>query len=202
VGELWERFNALSGVSLDIRQGERVALLGLNGSGKSTLLKMISGVMRADEGEVLTRGNIAGLIEVGAGFHPDLTGRDNVYLNGAILGMSKEEIEASFDSIVDFAEIHDFIDTEVKFYSSGMYLRLAFSVAVHTNPDIFLDEPFQKKCIAKIQELCSAGKTLAVVSHDLDLVSKICDRGVVLEHGNLRFDGPIKEAVKVIRGGD
>ena len=124
--------------------------------------------------------------------------------------MSKEEIEASFDSIVDFAEIHDFIDTEVKFYSSGMYLRLAFSVAVHTNPDIFLvdeilavgDEPFQKKCIAKIQELCSAGKTLAVVSHDLDLVSKICDRGVVLEHGNLRFDGPIKEAVKVIRGGD
>ena len=190
-GDLSEKFNALNGVSLDIRQGERVALLGLNGSGKSTLLKMISGVMRADEGEVLTRG-------------------DNVYLNGAILGMSKEEIEASFDSIVDFAEIHDFIDTEVKFYSSGMYLRLAFSVAVHTNPDIFLvdeilavgDEPFQKKCIAKIQELCSAGKTLAVVSHDLDLVSKICDRGVVLEHGNLRFDGPIKEAVKVIRGGD
>ena len=147
---------------------------------------------------------------MGAGFHPDLTGRDNVYLNGAILGMTKDEIEASFDSIVDFAEIHDFIDTEVKFYSSGMYLRLAFSVAVHTNPDIFLvdeilavgDEPFQKKCIAKIQELCSAGKTLAVVSHDLDLVSKICERGVVLEHGNLRFDGPIKEAVKVIRGGD
>ena len=196
-GDLSEKFNALNGVSLDIRQGERVALLGLNGSGKSTLLKMISGVMRADEGEVLTRGNIAGLIEVGAGFHPDLTGRDNVYLNGAILGMTKDEI-------------HDFIDTEVKFYSSGMYLRLAFSVAVHTSPDIFLvdeilavgDEPFQKKCIAKIQELCSAGKTLAVVSHDLDLVSKICDRGVVLEHGNLRFDGPIKEAVKVIRGGD
>ena len=209
-GDLSEKFNALNSVSLDIRQGERVALLGLNGSGKSTLLKMISGVMRADEGEVLTRGNIAGLIEVGAGFHPDLTGRDNVYLNGAILGMTKEEIEASFDSIVDFAEIHDFIDTEVKFYSSGMYLRLAFSVAVHTNPDIFLvdeilavgDEPFQKKCIARIQELCSAGKTLVVVSHDLDLVSKICDRGVVLEHGNLRFDGPIKEAVKVIRGGN
>lgn len=207
-GDLSEKFNALNGVSVQVQQGERVALLGLNGSGKSTLLKLISGVMRPNQGEVLTRGNIAGLIEVGAGFHPDLTGRDNVYLNGAILGMSKEEIDAAFDDIVAFSEIGEFIDTEVKFYSSGMYLRLAFSVAIHTDPDIFLvdeilavgDEPFQKKCIAKIEELCRAGKTLVVVSHDLDLISKICERGVVLEQGNLQFDGSIDEAVKIIRG--
>ena len=207
-GDLSEKFNALNDISLDIKQGERVALLGLNGSGKSTLLKLISGVMRPDEGQVLNRGKIAGLIEVGAGFHPDLTGRDNVYLNGAILGMSKAEIEQKFDEIVEFSEIGDFIDTEVKFYSSGMYLRLAFSVAVHTDPDIFLvdeilavgDEPFQKKCIAKIQELCEQGKTLVVVSHDLDMVSKICDRGVVLSRGTMEFDGDIDEAVKIIRG--
>ncbi|MDO5750131.1 MAG: ABC transporter ATP-binding protein [Rothia sp. (in: high G+C Gram-positive bacteria)] len=207
-GDLSEKFNALNGISLDIKQGERVALLGLNGSGKSTLLKLISGVMRPDGGQVLNRGKIAGLIEVGAGFHPDLTGRDNVYLNGAILGMTKAEIEEKFDEIVEFSEIGDFIDTEVKFYSSGMYLRLAFSVAVHTDPDIFLvdeilavgDEPFQKKCIAKIQELCEQGKTLVVVSHELDMVSKICDRGVVLSRGSMEFDGDIDEAVKIIRG--
>ena len=165
-------------------------------------------MVQPDKGKVVTRGDIAGLIEVGAGFHPDLTGRDNVYLNGAILGMSKSKIDAAFDDIVAFSEIGEFIDTEVKFYSSGMYLRLAFSVAIHTNPDIFLvdeilavgDEPFQKKCIQKIKELCLDGKTLVVVSHDLDLVSKICERGVVLDQGNLRFDGTIDKAVKIIRG--
>ena len=206
--DLNEKFNALNEVSLDIREGERVALLGYNGSGKSTLLKLISGVMQPDDGRVLTSGRIAGLIEVGAGFHPDLTGRDNVYLNAAILGMSKEQIEQKFDEIVAFSEIGDFIDTEVKFYSSGMYLRLAFAVAVHTDPEIFLvdeilavgDEPFQKKCINKIRELCQEGKTLVVVSHDLDLVSKICDRGVLLEKGQVRFDGPIEQAVATIRG--
>lgn len=207
-GDLSEKFNALNGVSLDIKQGERVALLGLNGSGKSTLLKLISGVMRPEGGKVRNRGKIAGLIEVGAGFHPDLTGRDNVYLNGAILGMTKEQIKKKFDDIVEFSEIGEFIDTEVKFYSSGMYLRLAFSVAIHTDPDIFLvdeilavgDEPFQKKCIKRIEELCRDGKTLVVVSHDLDLISKVCERGVVLEQGNKRFDGSIDEAVKIIRG--
>ncbi|MFB9163342.1 ABC transporter ATP-binding protein [Arthrobacter psychrochitiniphilus] len=207
-GELSEKFHALKGVDLEVQQGETVALLGFNGSGKSTLLKHISGVMIPDSGTVRTRGRVAGLIEVGAGFHHDLSGRDNVYLNGAILGMTEEQINERFQSIVDFAEIGQFIDTEVKFYSSGMYLRLAFSVAVHTDPEVFLvdeilavgDEPFQKKCIAKIQELASDGKTLVVVSHDLDLVSRICDRGVLLDHGEVRFDGPIHEAVAKMRG--
>ncbi|PYI69252.1 ABC transporter ATP-binding protein [Arthrobacter livingstonensis] len=207
-GDLSEKFHALKDVDLVVSQGETVALLGLNGSGKSTLLKHISGVMIPDSGTVRTRGRVAGLIEVGAGFHHDLSGRDNVYLNGAILGMTEEQIKDRFDSIVEFAEIGQFIDTEVKFYSSGMYLRLAFSVAVHTNPEVFLvdeilavgDEPFQKKCIAKIQELAAEGRTLVVVSHDLDLVSGICDRGVVLDHGNVTFDGPIHEAVAKLRG--
>ncbi|MCQ1999255.1 ABC transporter ATP-binding protein [Arthrobacter zhaoxinii] len=208
-GDLSEKFHALKGVSLNIEQGETVALLGLNGSGKSTLLKHISGVMRPDSGTVGTRGRVAGLIEVGAGFHHDLSGRDNVYLNGAILGMTEEEINAKFDSIVEFSEIGQFIDTEVKFYSSGMYLRLAFSVAVHTDPEVFLvdeilavgDEPFQKKCIDKIKELAGEGKTLVVVSHDLDLVSRICERGVLLEHGQIVMDAPVTEVVNRMRGG-
>jgi len=207
-GDLSEKFHALKGVTLDIEQGETVALLGLNGSGKSTLLKHISGVMRPDSGTVGTRGRVAGLIEVGAGFHHDLSGRDNVYLNGAILGMTEQEIDEKFDSIVEFSEIGQFIDTEVKFYSSGMYLRLAFSVAVHTDPEVFLvdeilavgDEPFQKKCIAKIRELADEGKTLVVVSHDLDLVSKICERGVLLEHGQVVMDGPVIDVVARLRG--
>ena len=206
-GDLSEKFYALNNVTLDIKQGETVALLGFNGSGKSTLLKHISGVMLPDSGSVRTRGRVAGLIEVGAGFHHDLSGRDNVYLNGAILGMSEAQIDERFDSIIEFAEIGQFIDTEVKFYSSGMYLRLAFSVAVHTDPEVFLvdeilavgDEPFQKKCINKIQELAEAGKTLVVVSHDLDLVSKICDRGILLDHGNVVYDGLIHDAVAMLR---
>lgn len=207
-GDLSEKFDALKGVSLTVEQGETVALLGLNGSGKSTLLKHISGVMRPDDGSVGTRGRVAGLIEVGAGFHHDLSGRDNVYLNGAILGMTEEEINEKFDSIVEFSEIGQFIDTEVKFYSSGMYLRLAFSVAVHTDPEVFLvdeilavgDEPFQKKCIDKIKELAGEGKTLVVVSHDLDLVSRICKRGVLLEHGQIVMDGPVDDVVSRLRG--
>lgn len=206
-GDLSKKFHALKDVSLMVETGETVALLGLNGSGKSTLLKHISGVMLPDSGSVYTRGRVAGLIEVGAGFHPDLSGRDNVYLNGAILGMTEKQINERFDAIIEFSEIGEFIDTEVKFYSSGMYLRLAFSVAVHTDPEVFLideilavgDEPFQRKCIAKIQELARDGKTLVVVSHDLDLVSRICSRGVYLEHGNVLFDGPIDEAVARLR---
>ncbi|WP_411373719.1 ABC transporter ATP-binding protein [Arthrobacter sp. MPF02] len=206
-GDLSEKFHALKDVTLDIKTGETVALLGLNGSGKSTLLKHISGVMLPDSGSVRTRGRVAGLIEVGAGFHPDLSGRDNVYLNGAILGMTEKQIRERFDDIVEFSEIGQFIDTEVKFYSSGMYLRLAFSVAVHTDPEVFLideilavgDEPFQRKCISKIEDLARDGKTLVVVSHDLDLVSRICQRGVVLRHGKIVFDGDINSAVALLR---
>ena len=208
-GDLSEKFHALKNVSLDVQAGETVALLGLNGSGKSTLLKHISGVMLPDTGTVKTRGRVAGLIEVGAGFHPDLSGRDNVFLNGAILGMTEQQIKEKFDDIVEFSEIGQFIDTEVKFYSSGMYLRLAFSVAVHTDPEVFLideilavgDEPFQRKCIDRIQELAREGKTLVVVSHDLELVSRICERGVLLEHGRVAFDGAIREAVNLLRAG-
>ena len=207
-GDFSAHFKAMDDVTFDVTDGETVALLGLNGSGKSTTLKLISGVMRPDTGTVGVRGRIAGLIEVGAGFHPDLTGRDNVFLNGAILGMTKQEIEDRFDDILAFAEIGEFIDTEVKFYSSGMYLRLAFAVAVHTDPDVFLvdeilavgDEPFQRKCIAKIKELVAAGKTLVVVSHDLDLVADICERGIVMERGRKVFDGPCVEAVAFLRG--
>lgn len=206
-GDLSEKFHALKNVSVEVEAGETVALLGLNGSGKSTLLKHISGVMLPDTGTVKTRGRVAGLIEVGAGFHPDLSGRDNVFLNGAILGMTEQQVNDRFDEIVEFSEIGQFIDTEVKFYSSGMYLRLAFSVAVHTDPEVFLideilavgDEPFQRKCIDKIQELARDGKTLVVVSHDLDLVSRICERGILLEHGNVKFDGSIHDAVAMLR---
>jgi ABC-2 type transport system ATP-binding protein len=207
-GDLSKKFHALRDLSLDVEHGETVALLGLNGSGKSTLLKHISGVMLPDSGTVRTGGRVAGLIEVGAGFHPDLSGRDNVFLNGAILGMTEAQIKEKFDSIVEFAEIGEFIDTEVKFYSSGMYLRLAFSVAVHTDPDVFLvdeilavgDEPFQKKCLAKIKELAAAGKTLVVVSHDLDLVAHVCERGVLLEHGRVIMDGPVADVISRLRG--
>ncbi|OAE02331.1 ABC transporter ATP-binding protein [Arthrobacter sp. OY3WO11] len=206
-GDLSEKFHALKNVTVEIKTGETVALLGLNGSGKSTLLKHISGVMLPDTGSVKTRGRVAGLIEVGAGFHPDLSGRDNVFLNGAILGMTEQQVKDRFDDIVEFSEIGQFIDTEVKFYSSGMYLRLAFSVAVHTDPEVFLideilavgDEPFQRKCIDKIQQLARDGKTLVVVSHDLDLVSQLCERGILLEHGNVKFDGSIHEAVAILR---
>lgn len=206
-GELSETFLALNDLSFQVHQGESIGLLGFNGSGKSTTLKMLSGVMRPDHGEVLIRGRIAGLIEVGAGFHPDLTGRENIYLNGAILGMSEAEIDARFDDIVAFSEIERFIDTEVKFYSSGMFLRLAFAVAVHSEPDIFLvdeilavgDEPFQRKCIRRIRELKAQGQTLMVVSHDLNMIQRICDRGIVLDHGVVTFDGPIGSAVKYLR---
>ncbi|NNC13071.1 ABC transporter ATP-binding protein [Planctomonas sp. JC2975] len=196
-------FSALSDVSLEIHEGEAVALLGYNGSGKSTLLKLISGVLLPDKGRILTRGRLAGLIEVGAGFHPDLTGRDNVYLNAAILGMSRKEIDERFDDIVAFSEIGGFIDTEVKHYSSGMFLRLAFSVAIHTELDILLvdeilavgDAPFREKCQRKIEELILQGKTMVVVSHDMAMVSALCQRGVVIRKGKVVFDGPIEDAI-------
>ncbi|MCS3842090.1 ABC transporter ATP-binding protein [Microbacterium sp. AK031] len=200
-------FHALDGVSFAVEEGESIALLGMNGSGKSTMLKLISGVLTPDRGRVRTRGRVAGLIEVGAGFHPDLSGRENIFLNAAILGMSKKETESRYEEIVAFSEIEQFIDTEVKHYSSGMFLRLAFSVAIHTEMDILLideilsvgDEPFQKKCIARVRQLHEQGKTLVVVSHDLNMVSNLCDRGVLLRHGKLQFDGDSHTAVELMR---
>ena len=201
-------FKALDDVTFDVHQGETVALLGFNGSGKSTLLKLISGVLRPDGGRIRTRGRVAGLIEVGAGFHPELTGRENVFLNGAILGMTKKQIEDAYESIVEFSEIPDFMDTEVKFYSSGMFLRLAFAVAVHSDPEVFLideilavgDEPFQRKCLDEIRGLSDQGKTLVIVSHDLNMVSDLCERGVLLDKGVKVADGPSKDVVRRMRG--
>jgi ABC-2 type transport system ATP-binding protein len=200
---LSERFTALDGVSLTVQQGEAVALMGLNGSGKSTLLKLISGVMQPDSGSVRVRGKVAGLIEVGAGLHPDLTGKENIFLNAAILGMNRRQTERVFDAIVDFASIDRFLETQVKFYSSGMFLRLGFAVAVHTEPDVFLidealavgDAPFQKKCLARIRELHAAGHSLIIVAHDTGTLERMCDRGVVLREGRLVFDGGIYGAV-------
>lgn len=199
-------FEALKGIDVVIDEGESVAILGFNGSGKSTLLKLISGVMKPDQGTVLTRGRVAGLIEVGAGFHPELSGRENVYLNAAILGMSRDEIEARYDDIVAFSEIEQFIDQEVKHYSSGMFMRLAFSVAIHVDLDVLLvdeilsvgDAPFREKCRRKFEELIAAHRTLVVVSHDLGMVRDLCTRGVVIRSGNIAFDGPIDEALRYV----
>ncbi|MDO5645547.1 MAG: ABC transporter ATP-binding protein [Dermabacter sp.] len=205
--KLKDTFMALSGVNVSVHAGETVGLIGFNGSGKSTLLKNISGVLFPDRGRVLVRGKVAGLIEVGAGFHPDLSGRENVYLNGAILGMTKAQIDACFDDIVAFSEIEQFIDTDVKYYSSGMFLRLAFAVAVHTEPDIFLvdeilsvgDEPFQAKCLARIREMQASGRTMVIVSHELDMLRELCSRIVVLQKGTVIFDGDPDEAVRTLR---
>jgi ABC-2 type transport system ATP-binding protein len=202
--ELSHDLLALKDVSFTLEQGESIGLMGLNGSGKSTLLKLISGVMAPDDGQVLTRGRVAGLIEVGAGFHPELSGRENVYLNAAILGMSEEETDAKFDSIVAFSEMGKFLNNEVRHYSSGMFMRLAFAVAIHTECDIFLmdemlsvgDQPFKRKCMRKIMELKESGKTMVYVSHNPRQVLRVCNRGIVLEKGELVFEGPAEDAVK------
>jgi len=204
--KLSSHFNAVEGVTLEVPPGQSIALMGRNGSGKSTTLKMLSGVMRPDSGWVRTRGRVAGLIEVSAGFNPNLTGRDNVYLNAAILGMSKKEIDARFDDILEFSESGEFIDTEVKHYSSGMQARLGFSVAVHTEVDVLLidevlsvgDAAFRKKCADRMLEMRARGTTMFVVSHSASQVKQLCDRGVVLHRGRAIFDGPIEEALKVL----
>lgn len=208
--DLSDTFLAVDDVSFSVQQGESIGLMGLNGSGKSTLLKLINGVMRPDSGKVLTRGRIAGLIATGAGFHPQLTGRENVYLNAAILGMSEKETKARFDDIVEFADIGKFLDTPVGHYSSGMFARLGFAVAVHTESDIFLvdevlavgDRPFKKKCMARMEEIKKEGRTLFYVSHAPASVRKMCDRVLVLEQGRLAFDGPTNEGIKFLKYDD
>lgn len=204
-----EDFHALRSVSLDIEAGSTVGLIGPNGSGKSTLLKTIGGIIQPTQGEVLRRGRLAALLELGAGFHPDLTGRENVFLNASILGIAKSETTKHFDEIVDFAGIGEFIDTQVKFYSSGMYVRLAFAVAVHVDPDVLIvdevlavgDEPFQRKCMDRIKSLQRAGKTIILVTHSLDQVAELCDRAVVLEHGSIVYDGDPGAAIRTLREG-
>jgi ABC-2 type transport system ATP-binding protein len=200
-------FWALDGVNLSVSSGSTVGLVGPNGSGKSTLLKTIGGIIQPTRGLVERRGRLAALIEIGAGFHPDLTGRENVFLNSSILGLTRQETERWFDDIVAFSGIEKFIDTQVKFYSSGMYVRLAFAVAVHVDPDILLvdevlavgDEPFQRKCLDRIRRFQSEGRTIVLVSHALEQVGELCDRAVVLEQGRVIVDGDPREALHVLR---
>lgn len=207
--EFRQDFWALKDINLDIEFGTTVGLVGHNGSGKSTLLKVIGGIIAPTNGSVARRGRMAALLELGAGFHHDLTGRENVYLNASILGLSKKEIDSVFDAIVDFSGIEQFIDTQVKFYSSGMFVRLAFAVAVHVNPDLLLvdevlavgDEPFQQKCIDKILEFQREGRTIVVVSHSAAQVKQLCDRAVVLEHGKMIFDGSTDEGIRILQEG-
>jgi ABC-type polysaccharide/polyol phosphate transport system ATPase subunit len=208
--QISDSFKAVNDVSFTVEQGESVGLMGLNGSGKSTLLKLINGVMRPDEGSVLTRGRIAGLIATGAGFHPQISGRDNVFLNAAILGMSEAETKRKFDQIVEFADIGKFLDTPVGHYSSGMFSRLGFAVAVHTESDIFLidevlavgDRPFKRKCMDRMQEIRKEGRTLVYVSHATGSVRKMCDRVLVLEKGVLGFDGGVEEGIRYLHYDD
>lgn len=203
-----EDFWALKDVSFEIKAGTTVGLVGANGSGKSTLLKAIGGIIQPNSGYIERRGRLAALLELGAGFHPDLTGRENVYLNGSILGLTHKQTDEYFDSIVEFAELEEFIDTQVKFYSSGMYVRLAFAISVHVDPDILLvdevlavgDEPFQKKCMDKIREFQVEGRTIVLVSHAADQVTSLCDRVVVMSHGSMVFDGEPHAGIEALRG--
>lgn len=190
-----ETFWALSDIDLEIKKGETFGIIGPNGSGKSTLLKLIAGVTKPTKGSITVNGRIAPLIELGAGFHPELTGRENVVLNGVILGMKRAEIEKKFKEIVDFAELWEFIDQPVKHYSSGMYLRLAFAVAVHTDPEILLvdeilavgDASFQQKCLKKMQEFRTQKKTIVLVTHSTDLVENYCQQSALINKGVLEI---------------
>ena len=203
-----ERFTALRDVTADIAAGESVGLIGPNGAGKSTLLNILAGIIRPTTGSVAVQGRISSLLELGAGFNGELSGRDNVYLNASLLGLSRKETERHFDSIVAFSELEDFIDSPVKHYSSGMYVRLGFAVAVHVDPDILLvdevlavgDEAFQRKCLDKIAEFQRDGRTILFVTHSLDLVDRICNRGIVLDHGKVLFDGDPQFATGTLRG--
>lgn len=198
-----DEFWALKDVSFDIKQGDRVGIIGRNGAGKSTLLKVLSRITEPTSGSVAIQGRVASLLEVGTGFHPELTGRENIYLNGAILGMSKAEIAKKFDEIVAFAEVERFLDTPVKRYSSGMYVRLAFAVAAHLEPDILIvdevlavgDAQFQKKCLGQMEKAGKDGRTVLFVSHNMAMISNLCQRGIVLEGGKLLFDGAVSDAV-------
>lgn len=204
-----EEFWALREVYLDIQQGEAVGVIGRNGAGKSTLLKILSRITEPSEGRVRIGGRVASLLEVGTGFHPELTGRENIYLNGAILGMTKAEIRRKFEEIVAFAEVEKFLDTPVKRYSSGMYVRLAFSVAAHMEPEILVvdevlavgDSAFQKKCLGKMGTIAGEGRTVLFVSHNMAVVQRLCKKAAVLASGRLAFYGNTDEAVQIYLSG-
>ncbi len=201
--DLW----ALRDISFQVEEGDTVGILGRNGSGKSTLLKCICGVLQPTSGQVVVRGKLAGLLELGAGFQPDLTGRQNIYLNGSLLGLSKSDVDRVFDEVVAFAELEQFIDQQVKFYSSGMYVRLGFAVAVNVDPDVLVidevlavgDERFQRKCLDRVRQFQEEGRTIIFVSHSPDQVRAICDRAVVLSEGQMIAHGRPGEAVRLFR---
>ncbi len=198
---------ALRDVSFTVEKGEAVGLIGSNGSGKSTLLKTVAGILRPTEGKISVDGRVAALIELGAGFHPEISGRENIYINGAVLGLSRREVDHRFDAIVEFSELESFIDEPVKNYSSGMYVRLGFAVAIHTDPDILMvdevlavgDEAFSHRCLRRIEEFLAEGKTLLLVSHSLDLIEGICDRVVWLEGGTIKESGHPRRVVDAYR---
>jgi lipopolysaccharide transport system ATP-binding protein len=204
-----ETFWALRDINFEVGKGEVVGIIGHNGAGKSTLLKILSRVTVPTEGRVILEGRVGALLEVGTGFHPELTGRENIYLSGAILGMRRDEIRRRFDAIVDFAAIGDFLDTPVKRYSSGMRVRLGFSVAAHLEPEILLvdevlavgDMAFRDRCLGKMSDVAGEGRTLLVVSHHLALITDLCTRALVLDHGSVSFDGPVEDAIHAYRQG-
>ena len=193
----------LKNINIDIKKGGTVALIGVNGSGKSTLLKLMTKIIYPTEGKVITNGKLTSLLELGAGFHPDFTGRENIYFNASIFGLSAAEIDARVQDIIDFSELGEYIDTPVRTYSSGMYMRLAFSVAINVDAEILLideilavgDQHFQDKCFAKLEELKKSDKTIVIVSHSLGAVKKLCTRGIWIYNGEVRKDGDIKDVI-------
>ena len=202
-----EDFWALHDVSFDVREGGTLGLIGHNGSGKTTILKIIAGILRPTSGTVRQRGRLAALLELGAGFHPELTGRENVYLNASFLGLSRKETDSAYEAIVEFAELEEFMDNQVKFYSSGMLVRLGFAVAVHVDPEVLLidevlavgDEAFQAKCLERIRRFQQDGRTIVLVTHALDTVRAICDRAVMLHHGQVHAFGAPDDVVREMR---
>lgn len=204
-------FMALKGISFEVKKGERLGIIGGNGAGKSTTLKILSRVTAPTEGTVYINGRISSMLEVGTGFHPELTGRENIYLNGAILGMSKEEVDRKIKDIIDFSECGRFIDTPVKRYSSGMYVKLAFSVAAHLDSEILImdevlavgDMKFQQKCMEKMQEVSDReGRTILYVSHNMNTIRQLCERCIVLREGEIVFDGEVEDAISIYLGND
>lgn len=208
---LGQRFWALNGIDLTVKKGEALGIIGGNGAGKSTMLKILSRITAPTEGSVDLYGRIASMLEVGTGFSPEMTGRENIYMNGAILGMTKAEIDAKMEDIIEFSEVRDFIDTPVKRYSSGMYVKLAFSVAAHLDSEIMImdevlavgDMAFQKKCLDKMRDAATVqGKTVLYVSHNMNTIRKLCDRCIVLDQGRIIFDGDVEKAIEIYLGLD